>query len=59
MKKLVNKNDEQMSALLSKVIFKIIPMANPDGVIYGNFRTNYLGIDLNRGFDSNDDVLNP
>lgn len=48
-----------MSALLSKVIFKIIPMANPDGVIYGNFRTNYLGIDLNRGFDSNDDVLNP
>jgi murein tripeptide amidase MpaA len=28
--------------------FVIIPMVNPDGVIYGNFRTNLAGFDLNR-----------
>lgn len=25
-----------------------VPMVNPDGVIYGNFRTNLSGFDLNR-----------
>ena len=35
---------------MDKTIIKIIPIINPDGVIFGNFRTNYLGIDLNRGF---------
>ena len=34
--------------LRSKFIFKIVPMLNPDGVIYGNTRCNLLGFDLNR-----------
>ena len=34
--------------LLKKYEFLIIPMVNPDGVIYGNFRTNISGFDLNR-----------
>lgn len=43
--------------MLKTTIFKIIPILNPDGVIFGNFRTSnssfnldYLGIDLNRAF---------
>ena len=34
--------------LRKNYIFKIIPMLNPDGVIYGNYRWSLLGFDLNR-----------
>lgn len=44
---------------LDRNIIKIIPMLNPDGVVFGNFRTNFLGIDLNRSFDNEDEVTNP
>jgi murein tripeptide amidase MpaA len=36
--------------LRKKIIFKIIPMINPDGVIFGNYRTSLSGKDLNRKF---------
>lgn len=32
------------------VIFKIVPMINPDGVVFGNYRTSLSGKDLNRQF---------
>lgn len=38
--------------MLNTTIIKIIPMLNPDGVVFGNFRTNFLGYDLNRSFQS-------
>jgi len=38
--------------LREKLIFKIIPMVNVDGVVLGNFRTSISGRDLNRVFDS-------
>ena len=41
-------------------------MINPDGVLFGNFRTSkpiysidFLGADLNRCFDSEDEITNP
>ena len=36
-----------------------IPMVNPDGVIYGNFRTNLAGFDLNRQWMEPDRYLHP
>lgn len=44
---LVSENKEAI-ILRNKYIFKIVPMVNPDGVIYGNFRCNLSGADLNR-----------
>jgi murein tripeptide amidase MpaA len=36
-----------------------IPMVNPDGVVYGNFRTNLGGYDLNRQWQEPDRGLQP
>ena len=36
--------------LRSKIIFKIIPFMNPDGVMVGNYRVSMAGSDLNRRY---------
>jgi murein tripeptide amidase MpaA len=33
----------------------ILPCANPDGVVVGNYRSNLQGKDMNRNFFSSDD----
>ncbi|XP_025833331.1 cytosolic carboxypeptidase 6 [Agrilus planipennis] len=38
------------SILRENVVFKIVPMLNPDGVFVGNFRSSYMGFDLNRSW---------
>jgi murein tripeptide amidase MpaA len=40
-------DDETVRELRKKVVFKIIPMLNPDGVVAGNYRTSFFGKDLN------------
>jgi murein tripeptide amidase MpaA len=40
-------------------IFKIIPMLNPDGVTFGNYRSNMLGVDLNRRWPNPSKLLHP
>jgi len=39
--------------LRQNVIFKIVPMLNPDGVILGSQRCNLAGLDLNRQWSEN------
>ncbi|KAJ8930881.1 hypothetical protein NQ314_016301 [Rhamnusium bicolor] len=38
------------TVLREHVIFKIIPMLNPDGVFLGNYRSTVMGTDLNRSW---------
>jgi hypothetical protein len=45
---LVNLNNPISKYLRDNFVFKIIPMLNIDGVIYGNYRLNLLGKDMNR-----------
>jgi murein tripeptide amidase MpaA len=41
--------ESKMAEFLRKhVIFKIVPMMNPDGVALGNYRTGLSGKDFNR-----------
>jgi len=39
---------EQARGLRDRIIFKLVPISNPDGVIIGNYRTSLSGNDLNR-----------
>lgn len=53
-------SDTLEAKLLRKYfVFKIIPMLNPDGVIYGNYRCSLLGVDLNRKWISPNRFLHP
>ena len=43
--KILTSNSKQAKELLHKNIIKIVPMLNPDGVVFGNFRTSiYINI---------------
>ena len=42
---LISKNASQ---LRDNLVFKIVPLMNPDGVVSGNYRTSFIGKDLNR-----------
>lgn len=42
------KPTEEVRYLLETCVVKIYPMVNVDGVIYGNFRCDVTGVDLNR-----------
>lgn len=45
--------------LRKKNVFKIVPMLNPDGVRYGNYRASLLGVDLNRKWKNPSKTLHP
>lgn len=52
-------DNKEAQFLRDKFIFKIIPMLNPDGVIYGNYRSSLLGVDLNRRWKNPSKFLHP
>lgn len=50
---------EHAKTLRRNFVFRIVPMLNPDGVVYGNYRCCLLGYDLNRRWKSPDRALHP
>lgn len=46
-------------SLRRNYVFYIVPMLNPDGVRYGNYRTSLLGVDLNRRWKYPNKILHP
>ena len=44
----ITSNEPFAVELRKRIVFKVIPMTNPDGVIVGNYRTSMSGNDLNR-----------
>ena len=52
-------NSKSARALRKNFVFRIIPMLNPDGVVYGNYRCSLLGVDLNRRWLKPNKCLHP
>lgn len=52
-------NHEIAKYLRNNIVFKIVPMLNPDGVVNGNYRCSVGGLDLNRQWKSPSKVLQP
>ena len=50
---------KEAEILRETFVFKIIPMLNPDGVIYGNYRCGLAGVDLNRRWKNPNKNLHP
>ncbi|CAM4795136.1 unnamed protein product [Rotaria magnacalcarata] len=46
----ITSDDKIAQKLRSQLVFKIVPMLNPDGVIIGNYRCSLTGKDMNRNF---------
>ncbi|XP_053650195.2 cytosolic carboxypeptidase-like protein 5 [Cherax quadricarinatus] len=44
-------SSSEAQVLREHVVFKIIPMMNPDGVYLGNYRSTLMGFDLNRSWN--------
>lgn len=49
--RLIDRDDALARALLETCVFYIVPIANPDGCVRGNTRTNALGMNLNRAWN--------
>ncbi|MGF1699540.1 M14-type cytosolic carboxypeptidase [Photobacterium makurazakiensis] len=48
LQRLLDETDTVGRALLDKAVFNIVPNMNPDGSIRGHLRTNAIGVNLNR-----------
>lgn len=51
--------DQIAQELRKRIIFKIVPCTNPDGVIAGNYRVSMAGSDLNRRYVTPHPRLHP
>ncbi len=56
---IVKGNDPRADLLRDMFVFKCVPVINPDGVYRGHYRTDTLGMNLNRFYDSPDPLKQP
>ena len=52
-------DSKEASILRRFIVFKIVPMLNPDGVALGNYRTGLSGKDFNREYKMPDKTVFP
>jgi hypothetical protein len=52
-------NSSEARLLRKNFVFKVVPMLNPDGVVYGNYRCSLLGVDLNRRWNRPNKIMHP
>jgi murein tripeptide amidase MpaA len=57
--KFICSDSKQAKHLRKFIIFKIVPMLNPDGVVLGNYRTGLSGKDFNREYRNPDKDIFP
>ena len=50
-------DSKEVKKLQKNFIFKLVPMLNTDGVIYGNNRKSLLGVDLNRRWNNPNEII--
>lgn len=55
----ITSNNRVARELRSRLVFKIIPFLNVDGVLVGNYRVSMAGSDLNRRYQSPHPKLHP
>lgn len=52
-------NDPIAQYLREQYIFKLVPCLNPDGVVRGNYRSSFAGVDLNRQWICPNELYHP
>ncbi|MEZ8610540.1 M14-type cytosolic carboxypeptidase [Vibrio sp. 10N.222.51.C8] len=52
LQRLLDETDTVGRSLLDSVVFRVVPNMNPDGSIRGHLRTNAIGVNLNREWQS-------
>lgn len=59
LQRLLDETDTVGRALLDNAVFRVVPNMNPDGSIRGHLRTNAIGVNLNREWQSPSMVKSP
>ena len=59
LERLTKANDPIAQYLRENFVFKMVPCLNPDGVLKGNYRSSFAGVDLNRQWIVPGEFLHP